>query len=172
MIHASADLIGTPRRATPAAFAGLRAGTAPATAARRAISRLLSGVALVALLPAAQAASLDLEVTGIVSAEGRLMVALFPSEERFRGNPLEARSLEARPGSQRLRFDDLPAGRYAVAVFHDRNGNGVLDTNLLGVPTEPAAFSGEPARLGPSSWSQASFPLDAGGARIVLRLPR
>jgi uncharacterized protein (DUF2141 family) len=121
---------------------------------------------------AASAAGLELEVAGITSAEGRLMVAVFPSEERFRVNPVETRVLDARPGSVQVRFPGLPAGRYAVAVFHDRNGNGVLDTNLLGIPSEPAAFSGEPARMGPSSWAQASFPLPDTGASVLVRLPK
>jgi len=35
----------------------------------------------------------------------------------------------------------LPAGDYAVSVYHDVNGNGKLDKNVFGAPTEPYAFS-------------------------------
>jgi uncharacterized protein (DUF2141 family) len=38
-------------------------------------------------------------------------------------------------------FTQLTKGNYAVAVFHDRNKNGILDTNFLGVPTEEYGFS-------------------------------
>lgn len=39
---------------------------------------------------------------------------------------------------------DLTFGDYAVAIFHDINDNGKLDTNFLGIPTEPYAFSNNP----------------------------
>lgn len=35
----------------------------------------------------------------------------------------------------------LPSGRYAIAAFHDQNGNGKIDKNWVGVPTEPYGFS-------------------------------
>ena len=38
-------------------------------------------------------------------------------------------------------FVDVPAGVYGLAVFHDRNGNQILDRNLFGIPTEPYDFS-------------------------------
>ena len=38
-------------------------------------------------------------------------------------------------------FTQLAKGNYAIAVFHDRNKNGILDKNFLGVPTEEYGFS-------------------------------
>jgi len=35
----------------------------------------------------------------------------------------------------------LPPGDYAVVVTQDVNDNGKLDTNFIGLPTEPYAFS-------------------------------
>lgn len=36
----------------------------------------------------------------------------------------------------------LPStGKYAVAIFQDKNGNGKLDTNFMGIPNEPFGFS-------------------------------
>jgi uncharacterized protein (DUF2141 family) len=29
-------------------------------------------------------------------------------------------------------FEGVPPGQYAVAVFHDENGNGKMDTNFIG----------------------------------------
>ncbi|WP_199750573.1 DUF2141 domain-containing protein [Gynurincola endophyticus] len=37
---------------------------------------------------------------------------------------------------------DLPPGKYAVVVFLDTNNNGVLDTNVFGIPKEKYGFSG------------------------------
>ncbi len=56
-----------------------------------------------------------------------------------------------------LRFGDLPSGDYAVALFHDENGNGKLDTSL-GIPREGIGFSNNPRLLfGPPRFAAASF---------------
>ncbi len=39
-----------------------------------------------------------------------------------------------------LTFENLPAGRYAVNVFHDENNNGKIDKGFL-LPTEGIGFS-------------------------------
>ncbi len=43
-----------------------------------------------------------------------------------------------------LRFDNLPMGRYAVAVIHDENSNKKLDRNFLRVPKEGFGFANNP----------------------------
>lgn len=35
----------------------------------------------------------------------------------------------------------LPAGDYAVSIYHDLNGNGKMDKNFFGAPNEPYGFS-------------------------------
>lgn len=40
-----------------------------------------------------------------------------------------------------LVFHNLKYGKYAVTVFHDENGNGNLDHNLLRMPAELLGFS-------------------------------
>ena len=43
-------------------------------------------------------------------------------------------------------FAELAEGKYAVAVFHDENKNGILDKNYLGIPTEAYGFSNNARR--------------------------
>lgn len=38
-------------------------------------------------------------------------------------------------------FKNLPNGDYAIASYHDENGDGCCNKNLIGVPTEAFAFS-------------------------------
>jgi uncharacterized protein (DUF2141 family) len=38
-------------------------------------------------------------------------------------------------------FKSIPAGNYAVFVFHDENNNGIFDTGLLKRPLEARGFS-------------------------------
>ncbi len=66
----------------------------------------------------------------------------------------------------------LPAGKpYAVAAFYDTNGNGRLDKNIFGAPTEPYGFSGNlrPLFRAPT-FREASFTFSPiGEIRIELK---
>jgi uncharacterized protein (DUF2141 family) len=54
--------------------------------------------------------------------------------------------------------------------MHDRNGNGELDTNFVGIPKEPWAFSNNASGvLGPAKWQQAKFEL-AGETVLNIRM--
>lgn len=85
-----------------------------------------------------RAADLVVRVTGIPAASGEIGCALFTAAEGFPMDDAVARRvrLPADPAGVSCRFADVPAGRYAVAVSHDANGNRKLDTNLIGLPTE------------------------------------
>lgn len=110
----------------------------------------------------------DLEITveGIRDAEGNVMVALH-DESGMEGFPgangaIAAQWVRAAPGSQRFVFLDLPPGQYAVAVFHDENGNDELDTNILGIPTEGTGFSrNAQGNFGPPSFHDAAVEISA-----------
>ena len=54
-------------------------------------------------------------------------------------------------------FVSVPAGTYAVAAFHDANGDGKLNT-MMGMPTEGFAFSRNP-KMRPRAprFNEASF---------------
>ena len=64
-----------------------------------------------------------------------------------------------------LCFRDVAPGRYAVKLFHDRNGDGELATNLFGIPSEPFGFSNNaPAQFGPPAFADAAFDVGEVGA--------
>jgi uncharacterized protein (DUF2141 family) len=68
------------------------------------------------------------------------------------------------------RFDPVPMGHYAVACFHDENGNKVLDTKLFGMPAEGTVVSNNAKGfMGPPSFEKAKFPLSA-STEIELRM--
>ena len=145
-----------------------RSSTRGARAAIYAIA--IAAVAAAAFAVSARAAAATLEVTlgGVEGAQGTLMVAVYDAA----GYRTKAVRAVAQPASAPVfRFADLPEGEYAVAAFHDRNDNGKLDTNLMGVPTEPYGFSRRgAATMGPPAWADAKFELPAGGARIAVQL--
>jgi uncharacterized protein (DUF2141 family) len=55
-------------------------------------------------------------------------------------------------------IDSLRYGEYAVRVFHDENKNKIIDTNILGIPTEDYGYSNNVSGwFGPPSWDRAKF---------------
>ena len=88
---------------------------------------------------AAGTSTLRVEVAGVHSALGMIDVALFNAADGFPGpSPIigGAREAKANGGTLIFEFTALPAGTYAVSMQHDENGNGKLDTSLVGAPIE------------------------------------
>ncbi|TWT03984.1 DUF2141 domain-containing protein [Reyranella sp. CPCC 100927] len=118
------------------------------------------------------AADLDLSVTDLRDANGRVMIAVFNAATTFLKDDQQvaAAILPANGAAVRVVFD-LPPGRYAVSVFHDANRNGKLDSNLVGMPTEGYGFSrGARGTMGPPAFDAAAFDLPAGGTRQPIKL--
>lgn len=120
--------------------------THPIPTTRRTLLPYAAIAALSLLAAASSVAAADLTVTieGTRSTEGSVMLALYNSAEAFPSSEqrMQAQMIPAsQPGSLSAVFRGVPAGRYALAVFHDTNGNGKLDRNLFGLPTEPYGFS-------------------------------
>ena len=92
------------------------------------------------------------------------MVALFDSEAAYSGGqPAQAVRIAADGVAPQAVFGGLKPGRYAIKAFHDVNGDGKLDTNPFGAPTEPYAFSNNAhANMAPASWADAAFTVTAG----------
>jgi uncharacterized protein (DUF2141 family) len=59
-------------------------------------------------------------------------------------------------------FLDLPAGTYAISIFHDAKDDGVLNTNVLGMPREGYGFSNNHTyATHPASFEESHFTVDA-----------
>ena len=131
----------------------------------------LSGLAA----PPAFAAELVIEIRGIRSDAGRVYVAVhapregeeFPyAEGMFAGVQQRAHA-----GDMRFVLRDLPAGRYAVNAFHDENGNGDLDANVLGIPKEGYGFANDPPTpFGPPDFAEAAVTVGDAPATAAMTM--
>ena len=133
---------------------------------------LLTTLGISIAAPAA-AGDLEIRIGGVSDGGGRVMVALFDAAERFMDAETQtaALMLPARKGVVRAVIGDLPAGIYAISVYHDANGNQALDTNLLGMPREGYGFSNDARGIaGPPSFQAAAFEIGADPAVVDLRL--
>jgi uncharacterized protein (DUF2141 family) len=89
--------------------------------------------------------SYDLEVKFKNPESGEFRIALYKTEKNFRSTKEYFRSKVTFKNS--YTFRGVPSGIYAVALFHDKNGNGELDKNFFGIPTEDYGFSNNPRVL-------------------------
>jgi len=83
--------------------------------------------------------SIEIHVVGFNKLEGSVMASLFDSAEGFPGDPTKAvrqKVMKVDNDTLVLQFENLPYGIYAIVLFHDKNDNKKLDTNILGIPKE------------------------------------
>jgi uncharacterized protein (DUF2141 family) len=130
--------------------------------------RIISFAAVILLIAAATATSLAqnsssgtvlIIVNGIDDAHGQLLIALYNDKNEFLGSqPAIGYGEAVQRTAQVVKFDKVPYGKYAVAVIHDRNNDGILDKNFIGIPTDGYGFSNNAmGSCGPPSFTDASF---------------
>ncbi|MEQ8858663.1 MAG: DUF2141 domain-containing protein [Pseudomonadales bacterium] len=110
----------------------------------------------------ALAAELTIRIHDIPSGGGQIMIAVLGSEAAFDGKEPAIASLilPATASEITVSTSALPPGSYALRVMHDRNGDGEMNSNLLGMPTEPWGFSNDASgSFGPPGWQAARFDL-------------
>ena len=144
----------------------------------RSIARVRKRVVLAVLaslnLPAAaNAAELEVEITGVRSADGMVRLALYNDPDKFpkRSGSFAGGDVIAVKGSVVYVFRNLPPGLYAVAIYHDANANRRFDKNALGLPREGFGFSNDarPVFSAPG-FDAAAVTLKAPRTRIKISL--
>lgn len=97
--------------------------------------------------------SLKVVVSGADGNGGEMRIALFNSKEQY--TAFDARKEEAKQGEAFRKeavkigdgnlvtysLEDIPPGTYAIAAFHDKDGNRKLNSSFLGLPSEPYGFT-------------------------------
>lgn len=128
--------------------------------------------AAVLLAPLAHAADLTLHIDKVQAGTGTIMVSLYDSADSYFKRPARVVQAPASPGTTTVVIPGLAPGGYAVTVYHDANGNGKLESNLFGIPTEPFGFGNDAqGEMGPPSFDAARLNVPAAGraANVTLR---
>ena len=123
--------------------------------------KILSALLFTAAAAGSQAATLEIEVHGLRSAEGMVMLAIYDSAEGWMKKPLRGAMVQpGADGKAVIRVENLPDGDYAFSLLHDANGNRKMDSNLLGMPIEAYGFSNNATgSFGPPNFEAARFTL-------------
>ncbi|MGM0377896.1 MAG: DUF2141 domain-containing protein [Bacteroidota bacterium] len=162
--------------------------SALASTVRYPMTRLSMGVRCVALCAVLVFANLSaisfaqsscpgihVKILGIRNNTGALACALFESPEGFPSEFMKSATnimiIKIQDKQARCDFLDIAPGKYALAVIHDENMDGKLNTNWLGVPREGYGFSNNAeALLSAPSFDAASFQYDGQNIDLTIRL--
>ncbi len=104
------------------------------------------------------------DIHDVPSSEGKISVAVYNNEKGFLKfeEVFKCDSIVAQKGITKIFIKDLPEGEYALAIFHDENGNDKLDTNWLGIPKEKVAFSKAKMKtFGPPNFKECAFRVES-----------
>jgi uncharacterized protein (DUF2141 family) len=119
---------------------------------------------------------ISLEINGLETSKGRVELAIFNSSETFLDEKkyFKHLSMPIESGQKSVVFDlELPAGEYAFSAFHDENGNGKLDKNWVGIPTEAYGFSNNfKAKWGAPSWEKTRFFIEKGAKSMEIKVEK
>jgi uncharacterized protein (DUF2141 family) len=119
------------------------------------------GVAFLLSVSSAHAATLTIRAEGVRADQNMVYAGVCDTSFDETTCPYKDRG-QAKAGTVEMRIRNVKPGTYAIAVFHDVNGNGKLDRSFIGLPSEPYGFSNDVGRRGPPSFD---------AARIVVREP-
>jgi len=114
---------------------------------------LIPSLALLGAMTLAHSANANLkgtlmiQINGLRNQNGTLCYNVFSSSQGFPSAREKAVQSACVPIDQRpltVSVANLPAGSYAVSVYHDANGDRKLNRNSVGAPIEGYGFSNNP----------------------------
>ena len=120
-----------------------------------------------------QSQILTIQINKIKSDKGEVLLSVYNDSKGFpyeSTSSIKTLSVTAKAGMVLVSTEDLPRGTYAIALFHDTDGNRKLTTNLIGIPKEGYAFSNNASNFfGVPNYKDASFKL-TGDTTIVINM--
>jgi uncharacterized protein (DUF2141 family) len=128
------------------------------------ILALAALTASVAATPSADS-QLEVSVTGLRNPKGNVLICLTANPKAFPDCSKDAnaikRVVKANAASSVV-FVGVAPGTYALSLIHDENGNGKLDKNFVGVPSEGYGVSNNKTyALSAPKWDESTFKLGA-----------
>jgi uncharacterized protein (DUF2141 family) len=103
---------------------------------------------------------LTLEFEATEYDTGSILFALFNSEDSHMETNYKEVSSILKDSKAKIVVENIPEGFYSFSYFHDVNGNGELDKNMLGIPKEPYGFSnGQEGNFGPPNFQESKIEI-------------
>lgn len=95
-------------------------------------------------------------IENVLSDEGQVVGSLHTQETFMKGPGIQNTVVDAVTGEQRITFNNVAPGTFAVLFLHDKNENNRMDFDTNGMPKESFATSGDMV-YGPPSFEASKF---------------
>jgi len=122
---------------------------------------------------ASEASSILVEIDGLRSNRGQIMACMTANPKTFpdcQKDPYARHLTVPAANGETVQFRDVPQGRYAIALFHDENGNGRMDKMMM-LPKEGFGFSRDaPLQFGPPRFGAASFQVGPAQLKTAIKV--
>ena len=121
-----------------------------------------------------QTGDLTIGISQLRNQKGQVCAKLFTNSRNFpsgeeQGAPVKCVDITELPLT--LTFNDVPAGSYAVALFHDENGDRTINRNGIGIPLEGFGFSRDPViRAAPPKFGDSVIFVAGQNSTIQIRM--
>jgi uncharacterized protein (DUF2141 family) len=129
------------------------------------------------------AAVLDITIQNVIPQQGQLLITVhnaletWRSDEDFNSPQFQAfqyKVIPATDAQMTVQFEDIPAGKYAVAVVQDKNMDKKMNRAMhpkYGLPDEPYGLSrGAWSWFRKGNFHEASFEIKEPGAELTIEL--
>ena len=124
--------------------------------------------------PPAQFGTITVHITGMTNLVGMFGVSLYNSKKGFPGKHEHAYANQLKKitsTEDKVVFNNIPYGTYAVSIIHDENSNGKLDTNFFGIPKEGVGVSNNPKiGMGGPKYNDSVFTLNTNQMEIPITM--
>jgi uncharacterized protein (DUF2141 family) len=116
--------------------------------------------------------NLALNIVGLKQKQGVLNVGIYKNKDNWlKDNPYIGKRVHVQSIPTQDIQVDVPPGSYSIAIYHDINNNGRLDTGLFGIPTEPTGTSNnERGFMGPPSFEKNNVTISNGDTSLEVIL--
>ena len=107
----------------------------------------LTFFSFVTAIAPATAADITITVQGIRNDAGKIAALAFVKADGFPDRVALAKAqsqVNAQKGAVTLVLKNVPAGKVALTILHDEDGNGKLKRNIVGIPQEGVGMTGKP----------------------------
>ncbi len=106
------------------------------------------------------AQKLTITVRNITEHAGTIRIGVY-DEQNYMKTTTASAEVKANANEVTATVTLPHSGKYAVAIFQDKNGNEKLDTNFMGIPNEPFGFSNiKSYPMGTPKFKNAALDID------------
>jgi uncharacterized protein (DUF2141 family) len=106
----------------------------------------------------------------VASNEGNVIFGLYDENTFMKAAPIQGLEGEIIDGKATVIFTNVVPGIYGVSLFHDKNGNKIMDFEPNGMPKEMYGVSNNIMSYGPPLWGDAKFEVSSAPVEMEIRM--